>query len=249
MYEVGGRRILDGVTFSVACGELVALVGPNGAGKSTVFGATTGDVRLDAGRVRLFGDDITSLRATTAARRRAVQLQENHVSYGYFVQEVVEMGRRPWRGTAHAADDAVAVHRAVEVAALDGFVARDVMTLSGGERARTAFARTHAQRSRLVMLDEPTAALDIGHQEIMLRETRALVEAGAAAITVLHDLNLAAAYADRVLLMRDGAIIASGTPREVLRADLISEVYETPVDVFEHPGAEGGILVLPKRGG
>lgn len=243
---LGGSLILDDVDLDVRPGELVALVGPNGAGKSTLLSVLAGDLDPVAGEVEVLGAGLARTPVRELARVRAVQVQESQLSFAFTAVEVVAMGRAPWRGTeAEEEDDAVVADAMVraDVAPLAG---RRFPSLSGGEKARTSFARAIAQRTRVLLLDEPTAALDIRHQEALLTEVRRLVEEGAAVVVVLHDLSLAGAYADRVVLLRDGRIRAEGPPREVLTSALLTEVYEHPVDVIDHPDSPGPV-VLPVR--
>lgn len=245
-YAIGEHTILDDVNLRVSPGEVVALIGPNGAGKSTLFGVAAGDLAPAAGTVELFGDTLATLSTRTQSRRRAVQVQSHGVSYSYLVREVVAMGRWPWRGTHFSDDDQFAIDAAIDAADLHAFVTRDATTLSGGEQARTSFARMLAQQSRLVFADEPTAALDIGHQELVLGHLRAMAQQGAAVVVVLHDLNLAAAFGDRVVLLDRGRIVADGTPAEVLTDERLSVVYNSRIEVLEHPRT-GQLLVLPHR--
>lgn len=244
--RIGDAQILRDARLHADTGELVALIGPNGAGKSTLFAVAAGDTKPTGGTVELFGTGLAELSPLAQSRRRAVQVQQHRVSYAYLVREVVGMGRWPWRGTAHAADDDAVVDAALRVADLEEFTTREVTTMSGGEQARCAFARMVAQQGRLVLADEPTAALDIGHQELILAELRRLADLGAAVVTVLHDLNLAAAFADRVVLMERGRVVGEGPPTDVLTPALLSRVYATAVDVIPHPHT-GQPLVLPVR--
>jgi iron complex transport system ATP-binding protein len=240
--------VLDDVTAEIHPGEVVGLVGPNGAGKSTLLGVLAGDLAPDRGRVLLDGVDIRSWRVGDLARRRAVLPQETFLSFPFEVADVVRMGRAPWRGTVReAADDAV-VGQVLAVTEVSHLAPRRYPTLSGGEKARTTFARILAQEPGLLLLDEPTAALDIRHQEAVLEEVRRRAALGAAVVVALHDLSLAAAHADRLLLLDDGRVRADGPPREVLTPALLSEVYRHPVDVIAGPGA-GDVVVLPVRGG
>jgi iron complex transport system ATP-binding protein len=242
-----GRRVLDGVDVAVGAGELVAVVGPNGAGKSSLVAAMSGDVELAAGEVRLCGAPLSSWRAVDAARRRAVLVQRPVVGFPFTVDQVVRMGRAPWQATPETAEDDDAVADALARADVAHLVDRSVLSLSGGEAARVSLARALAQRTPVLLLDEPTAALDIQHEEHTLRVVREQVARGVAALVVLHDLSLAAAHADRVVVLRDGAVVAAGPPAEVLTAALVSDVYRHPVDVVPHP-ITGVPLVLASRG-
>lgn len=240
-----GRTILDDAGIEIRAGEVHALVGPNGAGKSTLFGVLASDIAPQSGTVDLDGAAVTGIRSRALARRRAVLLQENTVTFPFTVEQVVRMGRAPWARSAAADDDEIvaASLAATEVAPL---AARAVTSLSGGERARVALARVLAQRTGILLLDEPTAALDLKHHEDVMRLIAAQAGGGAAVAIVLHDLNAALAHADRVTLLSGGRVIASGIPSDVLTAERIEEVYGQPVDVFPHP-VTGVPLVVARR--
>ncbi|WP_340537455.1 heme ABC transporter ATP-binding protein [Nocardioides sp. GXZ039] len=242
----GATTVLDGVDLEVRHGEVLALVGPNGAGKSTLLGVLTGDVDTVAGDVEVLGRPLADWRLRDLARERAVLAQEHHVSFPFPVEEVVRMGRSPWRGLPEEDDDEAAVAESMAVADVTHLAARPFGVLSGGEKGRTSFARVLAQRTGMLLLDEPTAALDLGHQEVVLERARAQADAGRAVVVVLHDLSLAAAWSDRIVLLDQGRIAAEGAPADVLSAPLLSEVYRYPVDVLPHP-ATGELLVLADR--
>lgn len=242
----GGRALLDGVDLTLHAGEVLAVLGPNGAGKSTLLGVLAGDVRPDAGDVLVDDRPLTAWSLGDLSRRRGVLLQENSTAFPFAVHEVVRMGRAPWRRTPRSAEDDEAVAEAISAADIAHLAERAVPTLSGGERARTAFARVIAGRTGMLLLDEPTAALDLGHQEALLSLARAHAQAGDAVLIILHDLNLAAAFADRILLLQEGRVAACGTPAEVLTEATVSTVYRTPVEVITHPVTGHGII-LPRR--
>ncbi|MFD7228925.1 heme ABC transporter ATP-binding protein [Streptomyces sp. NPDC059881] len=244
--RLGQREVVAGVGLRVCAGEVVALVGPNGAGKSTLLSALAGDVAPAAGEVRVGGRPAPDWSAPELALRRAVLPQAATLSFPFPVEDVVRMGRAPWAGTAREDEDDAAVEAAMAATETAEFAARPFSALSGGERARVALARVLAQRAPLLLLDEPTAALDLRHQELVLRICRARAAAGDAVVVVLHDLGLAAAYADRVAVLREGHLAAEGRPAEVLRDELLSDVYRQPVEVLPHPRT-GTPLVLPKR--
>ncbi|MBM0126688.1 heme ABC transporter ATP-binding protein [Pimelobacter simplex] len=241
---LGDKVVLDGVDLAVEPGELVALVGPNGAGKSTLLGVLAGDVRPGAGEVRLTGRPLASYAAREAAQQRAVQLQQQGLAFGFRVRDVVAMGRSPWHRTMRAAADDEVVAAAMARTDVDRLAERTFPTLSGGEQARTSFARALAQETPVLLLDEPTAALDIRHQEAVLGVARAVAAEGAAVVVVLHDLSLAAAYADRICVIADGRVRAVGAPRDVLTEELLGEVYQHPVRVLDHDGTP---VVVPVR--
>ncbi|MFI6468827.1 heme ABC transporter ATP-binding protein [Streptomyces sp. NPDC050516] len=244
--ELGGRPVLDGVGLQVRAGEVVALVGPNGAGKSTLLAALAGDVPANSGGVRIDGRPLAGRPAPELALRRAVLPQQASLSFPFAVEEVVRMGRAPWAGTVREDEDDAVVADAMAATEVTGFAGRPFDALSGGERARVALARVLAQRAPVLLLDEPTAALDLRHQELVLRICRERARAGDAVVVVLHDLGLAAAYADRVAVLHGGRLAAEGPPREVLDAELIGRVYRQPVEVLAHPRS-GTPLVVPRR--
>ena len=238
--------ILEDASIEINPGEVHALVGPNGAGKSTLFGVLAGDVTPKSGTVTLEGQPLTGIRPRDLARRRAVLLQQNTVFFSFTVRQVVQMGRAPWARTPDEENDDAAVAAAMVETEVLHLGARSVSSLSGGERARVALARVLAQGTDVMLLDEPTAALDLKHHEDVMRIARGRAHAGATVAIVLHDLNAALAHADRATLLSKGRVVASGTPSEVLTAERIEEVYGQPVEVFPHP-ATGVPLVVPRR--
>lgn len=243
--RIGEATLLDGVSLDVAAGELVALVGPNGAGKSTLLQALAGDSTPSAGSVTVDGVAVSGIKPKLLARQRAVMLQQQALAFGFQVHEYVAMGRAPWHGTDGEERDREVIAEAMRRTDISHLASRTFQTLSGGEQARASFSRVLAQETAVLLLDEPTAALDIRHQEQLLMLARAAADAGAAVVVVLHDLSLAAAWSDRICVLAQGRLRAQGAPREVLRADLLGEVYEHPVDVIEH---NGRLLVVPVRG-
>ncbi|WCD86163.1 Hemin import ATP-binding protein HmuV [Streptomyces xanthophaeus] len=245
--RLGGREVLSGIGLTARAGEVLALVGPNGAGKSTLLAALCADLPAASGEVRIDGRAVASWSAPELALRRSVLPQSAALSFPFPVEDVVRMGRAPWAGTAFADADEDAVAAAMAATEVTEFAARPFSALSGGERARVALARVLAQRAPLLLLDEPTAALDLRHQELVLRICRERAAAGDAVVVVLHDLGLAAAYADRAAVLHDGRIAADGAPAEVFEGGLLSRVYRQPVEVLPHPRT-GAPLVVPVRG-
>ncbi|WP_251855946.1 heme ABC transporter ATP-binding protein [Herbiconiux sp. L3-i23] len=243
--SIGGRRILDGVSVEVPAGRVHALLGPNGAGKSTLLAALSGDLPAESGRVEIVGRSIAQWRVRELARERAVLTQDHAVSFSFPVSDVVTMGRAPWVRTPREEDDERAVDAAIAAVELDHLRDRAVPTLSGGERARTAIARVLAQEAGILLLDEPTAALDLRHQEQTMRLARRVASGGGTVIVVVHDLTLAAAYADRVTLLAEGRVAAEGTLDEI-GADLLGAVYDQPVEFIRHPSS-GSVIVQPIR--
>ncbi|PYI40012.1 heme ABC transporter ATP-binding protein [Arthrobacter psychrolactophilus] len=244
--SLSGQNVLDDIDFDLFAGEVVALVGPNGAGKSTFLAALSGDVKLDSGTISINGLTLEQWKVKDLARLRSVQMQDSKVSFSFSADDVVRMGRSPWTGTEFVDHDDSVVELAKVSAETTALADRSFPTLSGGEKSRVAFARVLAQETPLIFLDEPTAAMDIRYQELVLSRARERTGAGAAVVVVLHDLSLAAAYADRIVLLNAGSIHASGTPREVLQPQILSEVYRHPVAVIDLPDS-GGLVVMPLR--
>lgn len=245
-YHVGSVPILTDITMSVRYGEVLALVGPNGAGKSTLLSVLSSDIVPSSGSVTLDGRDLGNWPARELARARAVLLQANQVAFSFTAQQVIDMGRAPWMGTPESDDDERAIRDATIAADVGHLIQRGFPHLSGGEKARVSLARVLAQETRIVLLDEPTAALDLKHQESVLQIARGLARQGRAVIVVLHDLSLAGAYADEVAILANGALVARGAPGEVLTEARIAEVYGAPVRVLQDPDT-GRPVVIPRR--
>jgi iron complex transport system ATP-binding protein len=243
--SLGDRPVLEGVSLDVRDGEVLALVGPNGAGKSTLLAVLSGERRPDSGSVTLDGRPLHEFAPLELARRRAMLTQDNALSFPFLVREVLEMGRSPWVRTPQFGDDERALAEAATRADVVHLLDRRFTELSGGERARVSLARVLAQDTGIVLLDEPTAALDLRHQEDVLAVARHLAAAGRAVVVVLHDLSLAGAVADRVGLLAAGRLVSLGSPREVLTASALSEVYGVEVEVIDR---DGTLLVVPLRG-
>ncbi len=243
----GARRVLREVTLEVDSGQVLALIGPNGAGKSTLIRAVSGVIPLRVGSVRTNGDDLLSLSPMRRARYLAVVPQAAPLPPAFTALETVLMGRTPYLnflGQASARDEDIARRSLQKVDAL-GLADRRVGELSGGEQQRVLLARALAQSTPILLLDEPTTNLDLHYQVEFMEIVRQLAHGERLAVLVaLHDLNLAARYADRMALLVDGEIRASGTPQQVLTPELISTAYHLPVKVVSHPFAETP-LVLP----
>jgi iron complex transport system ATP-binding protein len=242
-YSVDGAVLLDDVSLAVAAGTFTAIVGPNGAGKTTLVRILAGELPPTTGTVRVQGESPGSVTPLALARLRAVLPQQTILLFAFRCLDVVMMGRHP-----HGDFDAeVKAVEAMEATDTVRFSSRSYPTLSGGEQTRVSLARVLAQEAPVLFLDEPTSSLDLSHQELVMATLRELSRAGATVVAVLHDLNLASRFADRVLLMDDGRVVAEGTPAEVLTADAIGEVYRLPIEVIEHPTL-GYPLILPRGG-
>jgi iron complex transport system ATP-binding protein len=242
----GERRVLDGINLDIRAGEVLALVGPNGAGKSTLINTITADVDAISGEVLLDGFPTHAWTNRELAMRRAVLLQQIDIAFPFTVSEVVDMGRAPWQGTPNAKADELITDGAMARTDTERFADRHYPSLSGGERARAALARVLAQTASVMLLDEPTAAMDIKHQEQVLQLVRSYAATGCAVVVIVHNLDLAAAYADRIALLSQGTIVADGAPEEVLTAERVSEVYDYPVHIVADPRT-GKPIVVPER--
>ncbi|WP_149180428.1 ABC transporter ATP-binding protein [Streptomyces sp. TRM49041] len=226
--------LLDGVDLRAAPGETVGLVGPNGSGKTTFLRCVYGALRPAGGRVVLNGLDVAGLSVKERARRVAVVPQDAVGAFGLTVREVAAMGRAPhkpfWR--QDGPDDARRVTEALSTVGVEGLAGRRFDELSGGERQRALVARALVQEPGLLALDEPTNHLDVRFQLEILTLVR---ELGTTNLLVLHDLNLAAAYCDRLYVLEAGRVVAAGTPGEVLTEELLAEVYRVPARIGSHP--------------
>jgi len=244
--ELGGHAVLSGVDLDIRHGELLALVGPNGAGKSTLLGVVAGDVAATTGSVLIAGRPLADWGPRELALRRSVLLQRIEIAFPFTVRDVVRMGRSPWAGTVGEDDDDQAVTAAMERTDIMDLTAREYPSLSGGERARAALARVLAQSTGILLLDEPTAALDIHHQELVMGIARERADSGVAVVVVAHDLGMAAAWADRVVVLERGCVAGDGTPGDILTEELLSRVYHHAVEVIAHPRT-GLPLIIPRR--
>lgn len=240
----GPRTVITDVSLHVAPGEVLVVIGPNGAGKSSLISAITGDLTPGAGQVRLAGASLHELSLREQARLRAVLTQQSAVAFGFTVHEVVSMAREPWRDASSQADDVRVIREAMIASDVMHLALRPVQALSGGEQARVAIARTLAQTTPLLIWDEPTAALDVKHQLMVMRGLQVHAGSGGGALVVLHDLTLASQIADRIVILKDGNLFATGTPREVLTTATLTQVYEAEFLVHEIPGR--ALAVIPR---
>jgi iron complex transport system ATP-binding protein len=238
--RAAAQRVLDGVSLQVHRGAVVGLLGPNGSGKTTLLKIIAGVLKAPSGRVLIDGQAIEQLTRRDLARRLAVVPQETQTTFDFTVIDMVLMGRYPHLGAFQlegASDQAIArdALAATGTAALE---ARPFATLSGGEKQRVVIASALAQASDMLLLDEPTAALDLGYQfEITALLRRLNTERGTTMIVSTHDLNLAAALCERVVLLKQGRVIAQGTTEETLTAANIRLLYDIDADVQYHPRA------------
>lgn len=254
-YPGTARRALDGVDLVVPAGSVSAILGPNGSGKSTLLRLLLGAVRPDAGRVTFRGRPVEAWRRRELARRIGVVPQGEEAVFPLTVRELVAMGRYPhlggWRREREA--DRRAVEEAMRRCDVLDLADRPLATLSGGERQRARIARALAQQPEVLVLDEPTASLDVRHEMAVFELLAALAaEDGVTVVLVTHALNLAARYADRLLLLANGRAAAEGPPGRVLNRTVLEAVYEWPVAVTAHPGPgpdAGAPQVVPLAAG
>ena len=234
---LGGARILSGIDLDVSPGEFVALVGPNGAGKSTLLRALAGLLPA-GGTAELDGRAVGAWTAAERARRLALVRQATDLVAAFTVRDVVELGRAPhvgWLARPGAADRA-AIDAALGAMGLADLAGRLAPTLSGGEQQRTLLAQALAQDPAVLLLDEPTAHLDVRHRLDLLARVRRQARAGRAVVAALHDLDLAARFADRMLVLSHGRLVADGAPGDVLRPVLLRDVFGVDAEVTRDDG-------------
>jgi iron complex transport system ATP-binding protein len=235
----GTADVLRSVSLSFDRGEFVTIAGPNGAGKSTLISILAGLRTPSAGHCRFMGREMKDWNRREFARRVAVVLQESGANFPFTAEDVVYMGRMPHRSGMYETDeDRVAVQNALEQTAIVEFRDREFRTLSGGEKQRVLLASALAQSPEVLLLDEPSAHLDIYHQVQLYRLLHDLAQRGLLVMAVTHDLNVALAKADRLLLMHRGEIRGDGTPAEIVQPDLMRDVYSVPINVHHMPSGK-----------
>lgn len=239
-YSINGKPLLKQFSLDVFPGELVVVLGRNGTGKSTFLNLATGELKPSAGTIDVFARPLEEQSTKVLATRRAVLAQATALAFDYSVLDVVLLGRLPHQRTASVDEDRTIALDCLSKVEMSEYRDRGYLSLSGGEQQRVHLARVLAQiqgqgGERLLFLDEPTNNLDLRHQHQTLRLVKELTQCGAGAVAVLHDLNLAAQYADRVVLLKNGAMLVCGTPDEVLTEANIHSAYDFPVTVGRHP--------------
>ncbi len=247
-YHVGSKKLLHNVSLTARPGELLAIVGANGAGKSTLLKLLSGDLRPGVGEVLFEGRRLADWPPAALARRRAVLTQQHALALAFQVRELVLLGRYPHFGGQPTARDWAVVAAALDLVDLSHLAGRAYPTLSGGEQQRAQLARVLAQvweaEGGFLLLDEPLTGLDLRHQHHTLAVAHQLTRRGFGVIAVLHDLNLAAQYADQVLLLRQGRAVASGPPAQVFTPDYIHLGFGIEVELLIHPSL-GYPLIVP----
>jgi len=240
-FHAGKHRLLQGINLEIRPGELLVLIGPNGAGKSTLLRLLSGELAPARGSVQLEGRALRDWPPRERARRLAVLPQQTSVPFALTSLELVMLGRAPHSPAGETRRDYEIAQQAMEATAVRSFAQREFSSLSGGEKARVQLARVLAQiwepvadSSRFLLLDEPNAALDFGHQHRVLELARTWAASGVGVAAILHDLNLASRYADRIVMLRDGRFMANGMPAEVLTPDTIETAFGWRTHVQPH---------------
>ena len=237
----GAREILKGVDIHSENGEFVGLIGPNGSGKSTLLKCIYRILKPNAGQVFLDEEELRAMSIKESARKMGVVAQHNYYNFEFTVREVVMMGRAPHKKALERdnAKDYEIVEEALKTVGMEEFAQRSFSTLSGGEQQRVILARALAQQTPCLILDEPTNHLDITHQLQLMRIVKNL---SATVISAIHDLNIAAMFCDRIYALKEGRIIAQGTPREVLTEDFIRQVYQVDAEIAKDSSGQMHIL-------
>ncbi len=242
---LGGRVILEEIDFEVAPGEVVGLVGRNGVGKTTLLRLAAGALAARSGRVLLGDESIGSLSRRKLAQQLALVPQDLHVPFPFRVGELVLMGRAPHQSLVglESEHDVDLAQAALERLGIGHLADRGIQTLSGGERQLVLFARALVQDPDILLLDEPTAFLDLKHRVEVLREIRSFARSGRAALIVSHDLSLAARSCDRIVLLRTGGLAGVGPPAEILTAENLRLAFG--IETLTFPGPDGALVVVP----
>lgn len=249
-WEAGGRPIIDGVDISVDRGELVGVIGPNGSGKTTLARLLCGLLSPTRGRVVIGGKDLASLRHIERARRISYMSQDTSSAFPFTVMEVLLMARYPWLGRfgRETDEDRERARRMLSYVGLAGYEEHSFPSLSGGERQLVMFAQVLVQDTEVMALDEPSASLDIRHQDRVFSMARELAREGRAVVVIVHDLEMASRWCARLVLLNRGRVAAAGTPSEVIASERLDPVYGVHTLVAPNPAAGGvSVSVLPER--
>lgn len=250
-YRVGQKRILHNCSLQVTPGSFTAIVGPNGAGKSTLLKVLSKEIGHHQGEVLINGRELSEFDSQELYKVRAVMPQHTNISFPYSIEQVIEVGRYAYRDSRKEKEEII--NEVIRQTELEDYRHRLYQTLSGGEQQRVQLARIMAQiwekstYPKYLLLDEPTSDLDIHHQHKLLQTAKELCDKNMAVVAVLHDLNLAAQYADQVVLMKSGSIFKQGNCQEVLHKENIENVFEHPVEVFTEPKTGKQVIIsIPK---
>ncbi|WP_200332347.1 ABC transporter ATP-binding protein [Leucobacter sp. L43] len=241
-----GHRVLGPIDLTIERGGVTALIGPNGAGKSTMLTIIGRLLDADSGRVTIGDLDVRAAKPRELARAVSILRQENHFMSRLTVRQLVTFGRFPHSAGRLTEADAHAITSAIEFLDLTAMEHRFIDELSGGQRQRAFVAMVLAQDTDYVLLDEPLTGLDMRHAVSMMAQVRAAADAlGKTVVLVIHDVNFAAAYADRIVALAEGRVVASGTPDEIFTPEVLQRVFDTPVEVVEHGGGRIAVYYRP----
>lgn len=237
-YQAGERYLVNSVGFTATQGQVTAIIGANGAGKSTLLKMICGEMKPSAGNILLDGKLICNYTPLEMARKRAILTQQQSVSLPFSVHEVVLMGRYPHFTREPSEKDLAIIDKAMARTGIAELAGRAYHTLSGGEQQRVQLARVISQIMDVdggwLLLDEPTNGLDLLHQQQLMQQARQMADDGFGVICILHDLNLAAAFADKILLLKNGQLLAAGLPKEVMNVDLIYNAFGIHIQLIEN---------------
>ncbi|TKC63947.1 heme ABC transporter ATP-binding protein [Pedobacter hiemivivus] len=238
-FEIGKRSLVKDISFSIRPGELLIILGANGAGKSSLFRLLSGEKMPTRGHIQLHGKEIVAYTVAELALKRGVLNQQNIVNMAFTVMEIVMMGRYPHYSNSPAVKDIEIAQQVMELTGVIDFADRSYLTLSGGEQQRVQLARVLAQiwdvPNALLLMDEPVASLDLQYQQQTLAIAKMLSKRGFMVVSILHDINLAGQYADRIIMLKNGRKWYDGTAAEVLSSKNIYDVFEINSDVYTNP--------------
>jgi iron complex transport system ATP-binding protein len=248
--HIGQKALVNGLSLEIQAGEVLAILGPNGAGKSTLLKVICGDIKPTSGIVKMGNKNLFEWSLNERAKMRGILAQDVPLSFTFTVLEVVMMGRSPHLKGRETVHDYEIAYQAMALAQVDHLHKRIYTSLSGGEKQRVQLARVLTQiwedqspNPRYLLMDEPTSSLDLTHQHTTLKIARQFAEKGVGVLAILHDLNLASEYADKVMLMQNGERVAYGNPFDVLTVDNIAHTYHMPTIVTEHPISKRPLIV------
>ena len=241
--SLGGRDILNNISVEISAGEITTVIGPNGAGKSTLLKALAGDIKPDKGNIFYDGKNLIDINIQERAFTRSVMSQLQPIAFDFSVREIIEMGWIDRGQSDYAEEFENAVMDIVLECGVENLIHRNFNTLSGGEQRRIHFARTllqlwrpsYAKDPKYLLLDEPTANLDLTYEVKMLNIIKEVSKEGSGVMLVLHDLNLAAKYSDKIILLSNGKMVKIGSPKDVLKAELLSVIYDIDIKIKEDP--------------
>ena len=240
-YHQGSQPLLQNINFAINPGELVGIIGPNGAGKSTLLQCLSGFITPKSGDISLFERPLNSYSHQQRAQYLSYLPQHTEPAFGFLVQDIIHYGHRQSTSTSDQE-----INNIIKQLEISSFLKRPINQLSGGEQQRVHFARLLIQNSAIMLLDEPTASLDIGHESLLLNILSNHCQQGKSALIAIHNLNTAITFCDRLLLLEHGQQIAFDIPQKVLTSHQINELYHHHVSVIPHPSTQK-LIILPRR--